>query len=259
MADALFRLAEGVSHAFAAVTCLRHRDRNVGAVKRQETRLLSVFLLSTLAIDGLREIIQRAILHFEHVPYAGGYRVAFHLDQALFLAWPFGLDALAIGLSLRGNAKPLLSFLAVTYGFVFAGIVVSYPAIRGADLGVVYAMINAYCLLASVTTFALFVVSGATITATRRAVWSLLVADVVTMVGPYLLSPYRYWWIANVASTAAYALIGWWHLQGSRHPPTDATRWRSLRQQHVAYVNNTFPKPTISSSPSPTSPTPFHR
>lgn len=68
------------------------------------------------------------------VPYQGFERLCFHLEQAMFVAWPAGITALALHTLAGRRAWPI----AVAYLTVVAGLVLGYPTVRRVLLQRVY-------------------------------------------------------------------------------------------------------------------------
>lgn len=126
------------------------------ARRRAEHRPVAVFLVSMAVIDLGRALLRGAFDLGSPGPYAGARRMAFHLDELGFLAWPAGLAALA--LVLFAVHRPWPAFAA--WGAMGVALMGLYPSalVRGAGLQRIY-------LAAHVS--ALFVV------ATTLATWSL--------------------------------------------------------------------------------------
>ena len=101
---------------------------------------IALFLSATVIADATRRALALFILaparaELDAAPYAGLVRVAFHADQALFLAWPAGLAALALSLLARRSVRPIV----IAYAAVAASLAFAYPAVRGPLLARCYA------------------------------------------------------------------------------------------------------------------------
>lgn len=120
------------------------------ARRRAEHRPVALFLGAMVAID-LARLARRAIFPLGDLPHphAGLARLAFHVDEAGFIAWPFGLAALAI-VVFGGRPRPW--FVLAAYVATLAGLVALYPSayVRAEGLQRVY-------LAAFLASFALYV------------------------------------------------------------------------------------------------------
>lgn len=105
------------------------------ARRRTEHRPVAWLLTCGLVTDLVRVAIQLGILAPGYAllggaPATGWLRLAFHIEQALFVAWPAALAAAAIALFLRRRPWPAVLAWAAMAGVLAAG----YPTIRGALL-----------------------------------------------------------------------------------------------------------------------------
>lgn len=158
--------------------------------------LLELLLAGDLGSLALRELVLDPARAAGAVPYTGLARAAFHGTQLAFLAWPFGVAALAWRLFVRGFGwKVVAGLLALVVG-VLVG---QYPELRGAELAEVYR----HLLL-----FALFLVFAALLLprpdrfrAGRAHLISLLLLAglAAELAGPYLADPFGSWWTAQVS------------------------------------------------------------
>jgi FtsH-binding integral membrane protein len=117
--------------AFAAVLAV------VLAYRRAEHRPVAVFLVSMVVLDVARLYLRSAFHLDVPGPYVGAQRVAFHGDEAGFLAWPAGLAALALAV-FDGRRRPWPPALA--WAVVWVALVALYPSdlVRGDGLRRVY-------------------------------------------------------------------------------------------------------------------------
>lgn len=113
-------------------------------VARVRPRHGAVASLVTLGL--VADVVRRALALFVFDParatfgraaFAGSTRALFHLDEALFMAWPFGLAALGAVVFLERPRRVLMA-VAVTYGASVTALAVGYPALRGAALARAY-------------------------------------------------------------------------------------------------------------------------
>ena len=174
------------------------------ARRRPEHRPVAWFLGAMTVIDWTRLVLAR-VADFDHAarPHVGAVRLAFHLDELGFLAWPAGLAALALVLFTSQRPRPAF----VAWAVLGAALIILYPAeiVRGGGLQRVYLVAH----------LAALAVVGATLerwTAKRddpgpeRAVMLVLAAvDVVRLV-PYGGSIFASW--ASLVQPANVALYG---------------------------------------------------
>jgi hypothetical protein len=107
------------------------------AHRRAEHRPIAVFLVAMVAIDLARFALARAIdFAAAPRPHVGLVRLAFHLDELGFLAWPAGLVGLVLVVFAGRRAWPAL----VAWLLTWAGLVALYPSdlVRGPGLARVY-------------------------------------------------------------------------------------------------------------------------
>jgi hypothetical protein len=133
-----------VKAAAAALAWRSGRDRpghrpvglllSVGVVADLVRRAISV-----LALEPFRAANGAA-------PFAGSARLAFHLEQVLFLAWPAGL--VAVALVTLAHRRPWGAFAAQLAANL--GLAAAYPAIRGAMLAKAYLGLELVALAAVV-------------------------------------------------------------------------------------------------------------
>lgn len=106
------------------------------ARRRAEHRPIALFLGAMVAIDVARLYLRGAFGLDLPGPYTGVRRVAFHLDEAGFLAWPAGLIALVV--TLFTGRRPW--FVLAAWAGVCVTLIALYPSdlVRGASLQRIY-------------------------------------------------------------------------------------------------------------------------
>lgn len=110
----------------------RARDR---PEHRPVAALLTIGLVSDLARQALRTaVFFPARERFAGAPYTGWTRVAADADNALVLAYPAAIVAVAMWVFLRRRPWPVAAFWALAV----AALAVAYPATRGAVLSRCY-------------------------------------------------------------------------------------------------------------------------
>ena len=115
------------------------------------------------------------------VPYSGWARVAFHIEQAFFVAWPIGIAALSVHVIAKLKVWPLVAAYLVVLAVLFGG----YPTIRRELLQSVYLAITLGSLLVSLGAAAFWWWGKKPTTPPERAVLLFIVGECVAIVGPY--------------------------------------------------------------------------
>ena len=138
-------LAADLALLFAAATAI------AVALRVPAHRPVAVFLGVVSVADGIRRGLAGELA--APGPYTGATRALFHLEQALYLLWPFGLAALAG--AVFAQRRPWM--LAGAYVTAVAALALSYPTVRLELLGRVYLAAELGALvvcLAAATTWA---------------------------------------------------------------------------------------------------------
>jgi hypothetical protein len=181
--------------------------------KRRDYTPVAVFLLVAVAADLIRWGLSVGPLR-EPGPYSGPTRMAFHIDQACFMAPPFGLAALAWYVYLR---KPP-NVPAFAYPATAAIVAVSYPELRQTKLGWVYAGVHAAATLTAIICAAIWTVRRGT-SANQRSMPSLAhiatllltLLSLTAFVGPYIptrLTPFADWPLGQVVNLLIWVSVG---------------------------------------------------
>lgn len=140
-------------------------------------------------------------------PYEGWSRVAFHVQQGAVLAYPVGLAALALVVLLR--RAPWSAF--AVYGASLAGLVASYPGLRGRELALAYQRID---LVVTIVVIGAVVMWWWRREVPRITVVSTLVLGLM-QAGKLLAlrDPFRHWDFAGVLYLVAYGALLVLHLE----------------------------------------------
>ena len=115
--------------AFAGAIVLARRHKEYAPV----AWLLGLGVVS----DIVRPALSILVLGFGPpggLPYQGFERLCFHMEQAVFVAWPFGITALALHTLAGRRVWPI----AVAYLVAVAGLALGYPTVRRELLQSVY-------------------------------------------------------------------------------------------------------------------------
>lgn len=187
------QLAALLALALAGAAC-RIRARE----DRDPELLACARLLEALLCADLASVLLALALAPLPTPYTGGARALFHLSQALTLAWPFGVAALAWHLFTRLRPVTWVAVLWVGSALLLAR---AYPALRGEALADEYRSIQVVGLA-----FALSSLLGARPDRFRpgraHLVSLLLCAGLgAELFGPYLAAPFASWWTAQATWT----------------------------------------------------------
>lgn len=194
--DRLFWLCSGLQ-ALAALLAVAL------AWRRPSYRPTAGFLLGAL-VASLVRLAMRPWLGAAPVPYVGAARLGFHLDSALFLAWPLGIAALARWTFAGRRPWPVL----LAWVLAVAALVLGYPTIRG-DL------LHKVLLGGELAALAVAVVAFVTFAGARRwphlehlAAMLILALEGATLAGPWLAGLYAEGWRGALLSySVLYAIL----------------------------------------------------
>jgi hypothetical protein len=203
------RVAEFVFHCAATIAAWR-RTRP-GRVEFTPTlRPMWLFLVITLVADVVRWLGQYFVLRHAARPFIGFARACFHVDQAGVIGWNAGLLAIVVlAFSSGGKTAPkLLPIASCTTGLTLS-IAFQYPYLRAERLGHAYLVIEIATVLACIGFAAHAWFKSRWFGIAARAVSVLVVAEIATLLGPFLGDPFRYWATANAISAVAYTLLAW--------------------------------------------------
>lgn len=193
--DRLFWLCSGLQ-ALAAVLAVAL------AWRRPSYRPTAGFLLGAL-VASLVRLAMRPWLGAAPVPYVGAARLGFHLDSALFLAWPLGIAALARWTFAGRRPWPVLA----AWALAVAALVLGYPGIRGDLLRKVLLGIELGSLAVAVAAFVAFVWRREKPRLEHGAALFVLGLEVATLAGPWLAGLFDGWRAALVSYSVLYAIL----------------------------------------------------
>lgn len=192
--DRLFWLCSGLQ-ALAALLAVAL------AWRRPSYRPTAGFLLGAL-VASLVRLAMRPWLGAAPVPYVGAARLGFHLDSALFLAWPLGIAALARWTFAGRRPWPVL----LAWVLAVAALVLGYPTIRGDLLRKVLLGGELAALAVAVVAFVAFVGARQKPRLEHVAAMLILALEGATLAGPWLAGLYAEGWRgALVTYSALYA------------------------------------------------------
>jgi hypothetical protein len=176
--------------------------------RRPEHQPIALLLTLGLLSDAARRLLHIFVLVPAHArmdpgPLTGAARAAFHVEQALFLAWPAGLVAAALTIFLR--RRPWL--VAVAWSLAVAVLALSYPGTRGDVLR------RAYLALELAT---IAVSSGAVIqwgwsrqwpTLAQDILMALIGAEIAVVWGPWRHDLFGGWSASQIMYSVTYFII----------------------------------------------------
>jgi hypothetical protein len=178
----------------------------VVARRRAEHRPIALLLTLGLASDAVRRLLFVYAIGPGYVVAAGGpltgaARGAFHVEQALFLAWPAAFTAAALAIFLK--RRPWL--VAGAWALMSGAVIVAYPTIRGASLQRVYLGVQAVSLAASCGfLLAWFRSADRGVAVAHGCIALVLVTELVSlMIGPWRADLFTAWPIAQ----GSYAVV----------------------------------------------------
>lgn len=179
-------------------------------------RPIAVALFALLATDIGRELLRWLVLgparhRLGSAPYDEAARVAFHIEQLLFLAASFLPLVLALEVLTRARAhRPIL--FAVWAELVLY-VAAHYPELRAGALLAYYARVQwwlAVTVAAVIVVYAVRLLFGAPRPTVReRCALVLAGSDLAALAGPYLLPAHahRDWWLAHVLNLICFGLL----------------------------------------------------
>ena len=194
--DRLFWLCSGLQ-ALAALLAV------VLAWRRPSYRPTAGFLLGAFLASMVR-LALRPVLLAASLPLAGLPRLVFHLEQALFLAWPLGIAALARWTFAGKRPWPVLA----AWALAVAVLVLGYPTIRGDLYRKVLLGIELAALAVAVASFVAFFWARQKPRLEHVAALFVFGTEGVTLVGPWLAGLFAEGWRGALLSySVLYAVL----------------------------------------------------
>lgn len=152
-------------------------------------------------------------------PYTGLARVAFHLEQALFLAYHWGVAAVAVVVLARRLPWPVLAWIAAV-----AVAVIGYsiddaqglPWLRGKERVGVFLYVNQFAVVAICAwSYARYHRSMRDVDyplAHQTVAMMLATMEGALLFGPYMfgireLDPFRFWWLAQIGYVGLFSWL----------------------------------------------------
>jgi hypothetical protein len=216
-------LAVLIAHAGAAVVGL------LLARRRPQHRAACAFIVGTLAADLIRHALNAGPLDAPR-PYSGAVRALFHVDQGLFLLWPFGsMGLVAVYFAHRTDRRSAARAVAGVYLSTVAVLSLGYPTIRGDALARVYAATFALALLVLVAGLISWTPRRARPRPEHAVTLALVLLTAALFVGPFLPSapdPFTGWdtaravflilWSTVILMQGGSLWAGWWRVTSRR-------------------------------------------
>jgi hypothetical protein len=183
--------------------CVAVAQADALVTRRPRYAPVVAFLLLVLVADVLRALLG-AFLPLPPGPHVGRERVVFHVRQALFLVWPAALVAVSTRVFLdRSSAKAW-----VAYALLVGWLVVSYPALRGAELGRVYQLVEYASLVVLGVMVFLWWWTSAYMAPEHLAVVALAVLELGSVLwGPWAKGIWARWDLSVLVDVVGFAQL----------------------------------------------------
>jgi hypothetical protein len=194
------------------------------ARKRPQHRSVAALLTFGLAADVVRQVLQWVVLvpayaALAGAPATGWVRVAGHVEQALFLAYPAALAGTMLWIYIARRPWPV----AIGYVITALALVASYPALRGEPLGKIYLGFQLACVAVMVGAFVHWVLFRKNPPTPSHFVVALMsVVEIANVtVGPWRVGLFDRWNLAQLGYCMLYAALilvqwGWsWIISNS--------------------------------------------
>jgi hypothetical protein len=177
------------------------------AKQRPDHRPVAALLGLGLVVDVVREAIQVNVLQPARAatgfgPFGGAARIAFGVDEVLFLAWPAGLAACTLWIFL--NRRPWA--VAPVYGIVAIAVAGAYPALRGATLARVYFGVELAAIAIGVGSFITWAWKRRTPNLTTGILFLVVAIEIATLL-PFRKGPFAYWPMAQASYLTFYVVL----------------------------------------------------
>jgi hypothetical protein len=179
------------------------------AWRRADHRPFAAWSVGTVVATLARAILAATVLPVRPLgspPFVGAQRLAFHVDQALFLASDAGLAALAIWLFAERRRLALLPALAWAGTVVY--LAAQYPEIRGDALRQVYLAAQLGALAVGISAIASLWWRRGGMTSARQCLLCCVAVDGGTLfVGAWRWGFWDRWSLNQVAFALLYAVL----------------------------------------------------
>lgn len=182
------------------------------AMTQPEHRAVAYLLTLGLATDLARRALRLGALADGYTLAAGGpltgwYRVAGHVSQALFVAWPAGIAACAMYVYRRRSPRPVI----VAWALMVGALVLAHPTYRGPALSRVYFGAQLVAQLVAVGCAAVWVRASVRVRRAADVHHVALAFVIVTEFGLVLAGP----WTRDLFGRWSLAAIGYATLYGA--------------------------------------------
>jgi hypothetical protein len=166
-------------------------------------RPVAIFLVGMTAASWARGLLSPILLAAPR-PRVGLARVAFQVSDALFLAWPAAVAALAIVVFTRRRAWPV----AIVWALVIGALAGMYPVLHGEALARwTYGGLTLVACAAGASAFLLWLRLRLAPDAVHVAALLILFSTAATLVGPYLGDVGARWDIARWTFVGLYLAL----------------------------------------------------
>lgn len=176
--------------------------------RRADHRAFAAFLLLMAAKSIARAFLAAPVRSLDAPPFTGAARLSFHLEEALFLAWPAGVAAVALWYFAgpRWSAVP-----ALIWALVVGYLATHYPAVRGEALRDVYAAAELAAVLASAGAITRWTWRRLSPTPAHVCVLLVVLVDGgATLAGSLRWGLWAFWYLDQIAALFMFsALVGY--------------------------------------------------
>lgn len=177
------------------------------ARRRPEHRPVAALLSVGLVADLVRQAIGVLVLQPTRAasggaPFSGQARAAFHVDEALFLAWPAAVAACAVAVYLRRRPWPV----ALVYVVATIAVCAAYPMLRGPALARAYFGAELAGVAVALGSFIMWAWRRESPNLTRGALFLIVAIELVTLL-PFNKGPFQYWPIAQASYMTLYVVL----------------------------------------------------
>jgi hypothetical protein len=161
--------------------------------------LWTVGLASEVALSALRPVLVQVRATLGDATWTGWPRVAAHIDQALFMAWPAALAATALVVFLGRKPWPVMA----CYAIIVAAVVALHPKARDGSLPRVYAAVQMTGLLVAVGSAAMWYLRSrqtrGRATTAQAVLMFILAVEVPSIAGAWRIGIFANWHLSQIA------------------------------------------------------------
>jgi hypothetical protein len=175
---------------------------------RVEHRPIALLLTLGLTSDIVRRLLHVFILAPAHArtdpgPLVAGARGAYHVEQALFLAWPAALVAAVLTVFLK--RRPWL--IGIAWVVAIAGLALTYPEMRSEALRRAYLGVELATIAISLGAMIQWGWAREWPTLTHGILMAFIGAEIAVVWGPWRSGPFFGWTAAQIMYAVTYFVV----------------------------------------------------